>query len=115
MDFDEEKTKINSDNNFNEDYIPKAYILDLKSEKKALINRKKFIIGKAPSCSFTVEDPMISRIHCNIVDTGNNFILEDLQSTNGTFINKVRVNKRILKDNDIFILGGHKFQFFIIK
>ena len=114
MEFDDEKTKV-SGTNSPEDYIPKAYILDLKSNNKALINRKKFIIGKASSCNFTVNDPLISRIHCNIVDAGSNFILEDLQSTNGTFIDKVKVNKRILKDKDIFILAKHPFQFFLIK
>lgn len=114
MDFDDEKTKI-SGNNIQEGYIPKAYILDLDSQKKALINRKKFIIGKSPSCNLQINDNLISRIHCNIIDTGNNFIIEDMQSTNGTFINKVKVNKRILKDKDIFILGEHPFQFFMIK
>ncbi|MCJ8501806.1 FHA domain-containing protein [Desulfatitalea alkaliphila] len=71
-------------------------------------------IGRHPDCQvrFAKEEVTLSRIHAIIVREGNRFKIVD-QSTNGTFVNGVRVPEAYLKDGDVlmFAEGGPKVSF----
>jgi hypothetical protein len=60
-------------------------------------------IGKEKSCDICIEQPQISRQHAKLTSIdGYQFILEDLESTNGTFVDKMRVRRSVItKENDI--------------
>ena len=94
-----------------DDYTPRAFLMDLKDSNRILLTRKRFIIGRGESCDLVVEDDNVSRIHCAVVDASVNFILEDMDSTNGTFCRNVRIKKTILKTGDIFSLGDSQYSF----
>ena len=104
-----EETKIVNDSD--RSYIPRAYIVDKATNTRTLISRKRFMIGRSHDCDLMVDDPSISRIHCSIFDTATNFIIEDMDSTNGTFIGTVKIKKKLLKNTDLFTIGNREFSF----
>lgn len=66
----------------------------------------EYTIGRAPSNAISIADGSVSSHHARIVRTPEGFILEDLQSRNGTFINGEKVTeKRALSDGDLIRLG----------
>ncbi len=94
-----------------QNYIPRSFLINSKTKEKVLISARKFIIGRSDDCDLTIDDDNISRIHCSINDSDASFILEDLDSTNGTFVDNVRIKKRILKEGDMFSIGGYIYSF----
>jgi len=63
-------------------------------------------IGRHDQCDIQVEDRWLSRRHACIAWTGNGYVIEDLGSTNGTFVNGERVaGSRALKSGDRLRLG----------
>jgi pSer/pThr/pTyr-binding forkhead associated (FHA) protein len=69
-------------------------------------------IGRAGDSDIIIEDPYLSSKHALIARRGRRMIIEDLHSTNGTFVNGKRVKKPVaLKDKDEIVLGGKKFVF----
>lgn len=79
---------------------------------------KTFIIGRNPNVSqgeipITVNDPSkkVSSNHCRITYDGDNFFIEDLISTNGTFVDRERINNRRLVTRDNTITLGPQFVF----
>jgi len=64
------------------------------------------VIGRDPDVGVTIPDDRLSRRHACIVRAGGNFLIEDLGSTNGTFIDGVRVGRmRALEDGCRIFLG----------
>jgi pSer/pThr/pTyr-binding forkhead associated (FHA) protein len=76
-----------------------------------------FTIGRGKSCDFVIDSNRVSREHCRIGREGSGFVLEDLNSSNGTFFgpNKEKVTRRPIKDGDEFTLGTEKIRFQIRK
>ncbi len=50
-----------------------------------------WVIGSADDCDLKVPEPTVSGHHCRLTHQGNGFTLQDLGSTNGTFVNGVKV------------------------
>lgn len=79
-----------------------------------------FTIGRGKTCDFVIESNRVSREHCRILREGPDFTLEDLNSSNGTFVQpggeKLAPGKKVkLKDGDEFKLGTEKIKFQIRK
>lgn len=51
------------------------------------LRSQRIIIGRSPAATIRVPDPSISRSHCSLVFNGNHWVLADLGSSNGTFVN----------------------------
>jgi pSer/pThr/pTyr-binding forkhead associated (FHA) protein len=67
---------------------------------------ERLTIGRDPSNQLQLLDNKVSRRHAQIVDEGGSFVIEDLGSKNGTFVNGILINKRqALKDSDEIKLG----------
>lgn len=73
--------------------------------REATINADRYVIGRDPACNLTVEAPRISRMHAVIHTTPDVVELEDLNSSNGTWMNDERVTKIELQNGDEFFLG----------
>jgi len=73
--------------------------------QEVFIGRNHFTIGRAHSCSLTIDSHRVSRIHAQIVCLGDDAILEDMGSTNGTYVNDQRVTKRVLEPGDEIEVG----------
>jgi pSer/pThr/pTyr-binding forkhead associated (FHA) protein len=70
-------------------------------------------IGRLPAHPICIENLGISRNHAFILGDVEEkiFILEDLKSLNGTYVNKKRVHKCLLKPNDVVTIGQHALEF----
>ena len=67
-------------------------------------------LGRAPRADFVVDAALVSRVHCRFTlnDRGE-LELEDLGSTNGTFVNGRKVTKLLLSDGDKLTIGRMEF------
>jgi two-component system response regulator HydG len=66
----------------------------------------RFTVGKSPVCDLTLPDPAVSRRHIALEPRGGVLHLEDLGSTNGTFVNGVRVVEALLQGGETIRLGS---------
>jgi two-component system, cell cycle response regulator len=66
----------------------------------------KTVCGRGPKCAVRLNDEGVSREHCQLVREGEKIVLEDLGSTNGTFCNGIRVDRRELADGDKIMVGS---------
>jgi pSer/pThr/pTyr-binding forkhead associated (FHA) protein len=68
-------------------------------------------IGRLESNTVCLEDPFVSRHHCVIKNDGDEYLIEDLDSANGTFLNGERVHAAALKEGSIVQIGASQFLF----
>lgn len=62
-------------------------------------------VGRGPRADFVVEAALLSRVHCRLLATQTELTVEDLSSTNGTFVNDRRVSQSALQTGDRLKLG----------
>ena len=63
------------------------------------------VIGKDPTCNIVLQDSFMSSKHAEIKAEAGIWVLKDLGSTNGTYVNDKRVEKQELVDNDMIMFG----------
>jgi len=64
-------------------------------------------IGRESSiCEIVLENPKVSRLHAEVVSIDGKVMLIDRNSSNGTYVNDQKIDKRYLKDGDIIYFGG---------
>ncbi len=74
--------------------------------KEFLLEPKELLVGRDPACAVSVIDPEVSRKHARLAWQGEDFTLEDLGSTNGTFVNGKRINApHLLRAGDTVAFG----------
>lgn len=66
-------------------------------------------VGRAPRADFVVEAPLVSRLHCRLTLQSDGLLVEDLESTNGTFVNGERVTKLVMRSGDALRVGRMEF------
>jgi two-component system NtrC family sensor kinase len=70
------------------------------------INGSSLVIGRDPSCDVPLRDPGISRHHARLELRGDHYVLKDLGSANGTYVNGMRVSESSLQAGDQIRLGN---------
>ncbi len=63
------------------------------------------VLGRSQSCDLTLDTPDASRRHAEIVATGAGYVIRDLDSTNGTFVNSQRIREHRLQPGDRIGIG----------
>lgn len=84
-----------------------SYLI-LRTETETLtfpLAKKTTILGRLHTNDIVLQDPNTSRVHAEIKPEDDTFIIRDLGSTNGTFINGRPQKKWVLHDGDIIVLG----------
>src|SRR4051812_29159906 len=56
---------------------------------------RSWIIGSGEDCDLVVDSPTVSGRHCRLTREADGFVLEDLGSTNGTYVNGARIARRM--------------------
>ena len=65
------------------------------------IERERVVIGRAEGAGIRLEDQAVSKQHAAIEMSGNDHILQDLGSANGTFVNGTRVTRHLMRHGDL--------------
>jgi pSer/pThr/pTyr-binding forkhead associated (FHA) protein len=69
------------------------------------------LIGRSQKCLVRLTEPAASRNHCTILKTPEGWLLMDLQSSNGTILNGVRITESPLKTGDVIRIGNAEMAF----
>jgi pSer/pThr/pTyr-binding forkhead associated (FHA) protein len=81
-------------------------IVGINGERNGVeLNRSQVYIGRDPECEVHIPTTTISRQHVRIFCRGEEYNVEDLDSTNGTYINGVKIKRCILRNNDQITVG----------
>jgi DNA-binding NtrC family response regulator len=74
-------------------------------------DREEIRIGSMDDNDVVLGDDTVSRYHCRIAQEDNGYVLLDQRSTNGTFVNKVRIREAFLKPGSIVSVGQSQLRF----
>ncbi len=89
-------------------------ILTLKFKEKnireyALLRGQHLTVGRSQDNDIVIDNPAVSGYHARVESVASSFILRDLDSTNGIFVNKKRIQGQYaLQHNDIVLIGKHE-------
>ncbi|NMO23682.1 FHA domain-containing protein, partial [Pyxidicoccus fallax] len=87
-----------------------ALYLVTESGEQERIVKERFVIGRGKHCDFVINSGKVSREHAVIVHEGNDWIIEDLGSSNGTWFNKQRIKRRKIEDGDEYFICSEKIR-----
>lgn len=79
--------------------------------KELILDRQTIAIGRKPDNDISINNPAISSNHCKITFEGGGYYVEDLDSTNGTYVNEKRIKKCGLHHEDKILLAKHSLVF----
>jgi predicted component of type VI protein secretion system len=85
--------------------MPFIILGDREQEWERRPLRQAMTIGRSFDCDLPVRDTLLSRKHCRIEPLGNQWVLIDLKSRNGTRLGETAVSRHILEDGDVFHIG----------
>jgi general secretion pathway protein A len=87
----------------------------LASEGKTVMERDlkpgRLVIGRTPDNDLQIDSKFISRHHCQIVTQADSCLIEDLNSTNGIYVQSKRVRRYNLNDGDVVQVGQHEIMY----
>jgi type II secretory pathway predicted ATPase ExeA len=75
------------------------------------LNRPRMVLGRDASCDISLDSSYVSRYQNLFMATAEGWMLIDLNSTNGCFVNGRRVSEHKLRDGDLITLGQHHIRF----
>jgi pSer/pThr/pTyr-binding forkhead associated (FHA) protein len=79
--------------------------------KEVPFDKPALTVGRKPDNDIVIDNPAVSGHHCRLSVQGGTCFVEDLDSTNGTFVNEKRVKKSGLHHNDVVGVAKHALVF----
>jgi pSer/pThr/pTyr-binding forkhead associated (FHA) protein len=79
--------------------------------KEVQLTKDRTTLGRRPYNDIVIDNLAVSGEHAVLQLTGNDVYLEDLNSTNGTYVNGKAVKKQLLQNNDTVEIGKYKIKF----
>jgi len=71
----------------------------------------RLVIGRTADNDLQIDSKFISRHHCQVVTQHDACVIEDLNSTNGIYVQSRRVRRHNLNDGDIVVIGQHELMY----
>lgn len=75
------------------------------------LTAKRMTLGRDPASDIPLNDLSVSRSHARLTKVFNDYFIEDLNSTNGTFLNDRAVTKHMVRDRDCLRIGSFELRF----
>lgn len=84
----------------------------IKEGQAIQLSKSSLIMGRDDGCDLILGDDYVSKHHAQVLIDKGRPMLEDLGSTNGTYLNGKKISRRmVLKDGDIIKIGGITLRF----
>src|SRR5687767_4986361 len=83
--------------------------------EKHPIQGDNVMVGRDRTCSIVLSHPAVSRRHARMTLNGTSWIVEDLKSANGTYVNNTRVERMKLKAGDVVRFGADPSCSYVLK
>lgn len=91
--------------------IPRVVVTrDGRNVAEYEMTERQYIIGRNELADIVIDDSYVSKMHAMLKVYSNAVMLLDLNSTNGTTVNSTVVQKTILRNNDVIMLGRHRLK-----
>ena len=81
----------------------------------ALIVPGRFVIGRTSDNDMQVDSKFVSRHHAQLITSPDGSVLEDLNSTNGVYLNGKRVRRHKLTPGDVIKIGTHELRLLALR
>jgi DNA repair exonuclease SbcCD ATPase subunit len=91
--------------------VPTLVCLTGDAPKQLALTNKTVTIGRGNHCDIQIVTHFVSREHARITTDRGTVIIEDLASTNGVFVNSIRVDRHELHHGDLLTIGETQFRF----
>ncbi|MGH8220519.1 MAG: FHA domain-containing protein [Steroidobacteraceae bacterium] len=75
------------------------------------MNKERYTVGRLPDNDIRIDNAAVSGHHSLIINILNDSFLEDLNSTNGTYVNGKLIKKHALQHSDVITVGHHQLRF----
>jgi pSer/pThr/pTyr-binding forkhead associated (FHA) protein len=75
------------------------------------MSKERYTIGRLPDNDVRIDNPAVSGHHSLIINILNDSFLEDLSSTNGTYVNGKLIKKHALQHGDVVTIGHHQLRY----
>ena len=75
------------------------------------MNKERYTVGRLPDNDIRIDNPAVSGHHSLVINILNDSFLEDLNSTNGTYVNGKLIKKHALQHGDVVTVGHHQLRF----
>ena len=75
------------------------------------MSKERYTIGRLPDNDIRIDNPAVSGHHSLVINILNDSFLEDLNSTNGTYVNGKLIKKHALQHGDVVTVGHHQLRF----
>jgi pSer/pThr/pTyr-binding forkhead associated (FHA) protein len=75
----------------------------------------RVVFGRASDCDVVITDPSVSRNHAELIRVEGGYLLKDLKSSNGIFVNGKKITEHYLMSADIFTIGNHAYRYMEIE
>jgi adenylate cyclase len=91
--------------------LPKLIVKQGGTSKEVPLSKDTISIGRTPENDIELKDSLISRKHTSIVKKGDRYVVYDLGSSNGTFVNRERIEMKPLDDGDVIRVGDSELHY----
>jgi predicted component of type VI protein secretion system len=75
------------------------------------VEKNVCVVGREATCEIHIDNLGVSRTHCQFIKRGQAYVLQDMNSANGTYVNGKRVGEHYLNDGDEILIGKHTMKY----
>lgn len=80
-------------------------------QKSYPIDKSRIVVGREPKCDIHIDNLGISREHCAFSQRGDAYLVQDLNSSNGTYVNGRKITEHFLNNDDEIVIGKYMLKF----
>ena len=95
----------------NETSVPRLAVYTKRKTFETPLTREILMIGRGRECDIFLDDPKVSREHARVQCDGGKIVISDLNSRNGTWLGRRRIDKHTFLDGDTVRIGDARLVF----